>query len=179
MIRRLWLIVPQTYYGWHPIVLSCFPSRGGSLIPPLRIDATIGVAYYPVMAFMPQWELLHTKVEQAQRGQILCKGEKRGNTPMEQGFIRGVTGRETGGNELAPPVANSCGGRGKFLRRTCECLAAVAKRLGFLGFWRWITRRSNCTNLLQRYKKNRKNPNNFVTLQHYLGKKFDVSLRVR
>ena len=31
------------------------------------MDATIGVAYYPVMASMPQWELPHTKVEQAQR----------------------------------------------------------------------------------------------------------------
>ena len=39
----------------------------GSLIPPKRIDATIGVAYYPVMASMPQWELPHTKVEQAHR----------------------------------------------------------------------------------------------------------------
>ena len=39
----------------------------GSLIPPMRSDATIGVAYYPVMAPMPQWELPHTKVEQAQR----------------------------------------------------------------------------------------------------------------
>ena len=37
---------------------------GGSLIPPMRVDATIGVAYYPVMASMPQWELPHTKVEQ-------------------------------------------------------------------------------------------------------------------
>ena len=33
----------------------------------MRIDATIGVAYYPVMAPMPQWEFPHTKVEQAQR----------------------------------------------------------------------------------------------------------------
>ena len=33
----------------------------------MRADATIGVAYYPVMASMPQWELSHTKVEQAQR----------------------------------------------------------------------------------------------------------------
>ncbi len=33
----------------------------------MRIDATIGVAYYPFMAPMPQWELPHTKVEQAQR----------------------------------------------------------------------------------------------------------------
>ena len=39
----------------------------GSLIPPMRSDATIGVAYYPVMAQMPQWELPHTKVEQAHR----------------------------------------------------------------------------------------------------------------
>lgn len=39
----------------------------GSLIPPIRIDATIGVAYYPVMDSMPQWELPHTKVEQAHR----------------------------------------------------------------------------------------------------------------
>ena len=31
------------------------------------MDATIGVAYYPVMASMPQWELPHTKVEQAHR----------------------------------------------------------------------------------------------------------------
>jgi len=34
---------------------------GGS--PPIRIDATIGVAYYPFMASMPQWELPYTKVE--------------------------------------------------------------------------------------------------------------------
>ena len=33
----------------------------------MRADATIGVAYYPVMASMPQWELPHTKVEQAHR----------------------------------------------------------------------------------------------------------------
>ena len=33
----------------------------------MRADATIGVAYYPFMASMPQWELPHTKVEQAQR----------------------------------------------------------------------------------------------------------------
>ena len=33
----------------------------------MRIDATIGVAYYPFMAPMPQWEVPHTKVEQAQR----------------------------------------------------------------------------------------------------------------
>ena len=33
----------------------------------MQIDAIIGVAYYPFMAPMPQWELLHTKVEQAQR----------------------------------------------------------------------------------------------------------------
>ena len=33
----------------------------------MRIDATIGVAYYPFMAPMPQWELPHTKVEQAHR----------------------------------------------------------------------------------------------------------------
>ena len=39
----------------------------GSLIPPMRIDATIGVAYYPFMAPVPQWELPHTKVEQAHR----------------------------------------------------------------------------------------------------------------
>lgn len=39
----------------------------GSLIPPMRMDATIGVAYYPLMASMPQWELPHTKVEQAHR----------------------------------------------------------------------------------------------------------------
>jgi len=39
----------------------------GNLIPPMWIDATIGVAYYPVMAPMPQWELPHTKVEQAHR----------------------------------------------------------------------------------------------------------------
>ena len=31
------------------------------------MDATIGVAYYPFMASMPQWELPHTKVEQAHR----------------------------------------------------------------------------------------------------------------
>ena len=40
---------------------------GGSLLPPMRMDATIGVAYYPVMASMPQWELPHTKVEQTHR----------------------------------------------------------------------------------------------------------------
>lgn len=39
----------------------------GSLIPPMRVDATIGVAYYPFMAQLPQWELPHTKVEQAHR----------------------------------------------------------------------------------------------------------------
>ena len=39
----------------------------GSLIPPMRSDATIGVAYYPLMTPMPQWELPHTKVEQAHR----------------------------------------------------------------------------------------------------------------
>jgi hypothetical protein len=33
----------------------------------MRIDATIGVAYYPVMASMPQWELPHTKVEKIHR----------------------------------------------------------------------------------------------------------------
>ena len=33
----------------------------------MRIDATMGVAYYPFMAPMPQWELPHTKVEQAHR----------------------------------------------------------------------------------------------------------------
>ena len=33
----------------------------------MRIDATLGVAYYPFMAPMPQWELPHTKVEQAHR----------------------------------------------------------------------------------------------------------------
>jgi hypothetical protein len=33
----------------------------------MRVDATIGVAYYPFMASMPQWELPHTKVEQAHR----------------------------------------------------------------------------------------------------------------
>ena len=33
----------------------------------MRSDATIGVAYYPFMASMPQWELPHTTVEQAQR----------------------------------------------------------------------------------------------------------------
>ena len=70
-------------------------------------------------------------------------GDKGGNTPRVQGFIREVTGKETGGNELAPPVANSCGGRGKFLRRTCEYLAAAAKRLKPLDFWRWLTRRSD------------------------------------
>ena len=39
----------------------------GSQIPLMQIDATIGVAYFPVMASMPQWELPHTKVEQAHR----------------------------------------------------------------------------------------------------------------
>jgi len=29
----------------------------------MRIDATIGVTYYPVMASKPQWEVPHTKVE--------------------------------------------------------------------------------------------------------------------
>ena len=33
----------------------------------MRADATKGVAYYPLMAPMPQWELPHTKVEQAHR----------------------------------------------------------------------------------------------------------------
>ncbi len=31
------------------------------------VDATIGVAYYPLMASMPQWEMPDTKVEQAHR----------------------------------------------------------------------------------------------------------------
>ena len=44
-----------------------YSTIGGSLIPPTSIDATIGVAYYPVMGSMPQWELPHTKVEQAHR----------------------------------------------------------------------------------------------------------------
>ena len=61
-------------------------------------------------------------------------GGEGGNTPRVQGFTREVTGKETGGNELAPAVANSCGGRGKFLWRTCECLAAAAKRLSLLAF---------------------------------------------
>ena len=39
----------------------------GSLIPPNRENATIWVAYYPFMASIPQWELPHTKVEQAHR----------------------------------------------------------------------------------------------------------------
>ena len=54
---------------------------------------------------------------------------KRGNTPRVQGFTREVTGKETGGNELAPPVANCCGGRGNILWRSCECLVAFVKRL--------------------------------------------------
>ena len=36
--------------------------------------------------------------------------------------------------DIAPPVANCCGGRGKFLWRACECLAAAAKRLSLLAF---------------------------------------------
>ena len=76
------------------------------------------------------------KTENARKGDVqnLYIGEKGGNTPRVQGFTREVTGKETGGNELAPPVAKSCGGRGKFLRRTWQYLAAAAKRLGFLGF---------------------------------------------
>ena len=80
------------------------------------------------------------------------RGE-RGNTPRVQGFTREVTGRETRGNELAPPVANCCGGRGKLLRRTCECLAAAVKRLKLLGFWRWLTRRSDCLSRCKDTKK--------------------------
>lgn len=48
-----------------PVCRECY--NCGGLIPPMRMDATIGVAYYPVMASMPQWELPHTKVEQAHR----------------------------------------------------------------------------------------------------------------
>ena len=51
-------LIPPAYRECH----NC-----GSLIPPMRVDATTGVAYYPVMASMPQWELPHTNVEQAQR----------------------------------------------------------------------------------------------------------------
>ena len=46
--------------------MQSFQDRA-SLYQRLRYDATIGVAYYPFMAPMPQWELPHTKVEQAQR----------------------------------------------------------------------------------------------------------------
>ena len=38
-----------------PVCRECH--NCGSLIPPIRIDATIGVAYYPFMAPMPQWEV--------------------------------------------------------------------------------------------------------------------------
>ena len=68
-----------------------------------------------------------------QEGRVANTGGERGNPPRVQGFTREVTGKETGGNELAPPVANCCGGRGNILRRACECLAAAAKRLGFLS----------------------------------------------
>ena len=34
-------------------------------------------------------------------------------------------------NELAPPVAKSCSGRGNILWQACECLAAGAKRRPF------------------------------------------------
>ena len=43
------------------------PHKGVASYPLLAGSATIGVAYYPFMAPMPQWELPHTKVEQAQR----------------------------------------------------------------------------------------------------------------
>ena len=56
-------IIIAYYYNTAEYVF-CFDN---SLIPPMRIEATIGVAYYPFMASMPQWELPHTKVEQAQR----------------------------------------------------------------------------------------------------------------
>ena len=43
------------------------PHKGVASYPLLAGSATLGVAYYPFMAPMPQWELPHTKVEQAQR----------------------------------------------------------------------------------------------------------------
>ena len=43
------------------------PHKGVASYPLLAGSATIGVAYYPFMAPMPQWELPHTKVEQAQQ----------------------------------------------------------------------------------------------------------------
>ena len=50
------------------------PHKGGASYPLLAGSATIGVAYYPVMASMPQWELPHTKVEQAHRTVGLLQG---------------------------------------------------------------------------------------------------------
>ena len=41
--------------------------RGHKKTDKCLYDTTIGVAYYPVMASMPQWDLPHTKVEQAHR----------------------------------------------------------------------------------------------------------------
>ena len=79
---------------------------------------------------MTTLSLRKTKNAKKSDVQILCKGEKRGNTPREQGFTRGVTGRETEGNELAPPVANSCGVRANVLRRSPKDLAFLAFGVG-------------------------------------------------
>ena len=81
------------------------------------------------------------------------RGGRGGDTLRVQGFTREVTGKETGGNELAPPVANCCGGRGNILRRTCKCLAAAAKRLKPLGFWRWLDKCSDCHSRCKDTKK--------------------------
>ena len=52
---------------------------------------------------------------------------------MQQGKAPYLTGREIGGNRFAPLGAMSCGGRGKVLQRACECLAACAERVEYLG----------------------------------------------
>lgn len=52
---------------------------------------------------------------------------------MQQGKAPEGTGREIGGNKFAPSGAKSCSGRGKVLQRPCECLAACAERVEYLG----------------------------------------------
>ena len=54
------------------------------------------------------------------------------NSPVEKGFEYVETGRGDGSNELAPPVAKSCSGRGNILWRTCEYLVATAERPALL-----------------------------------------------
>ena len=52
---------------------------------------------------------------------------------------------------------NPVGGRGNILRRTCEYLAAAAKRHKALGFWRCFISKKRWPYKMQRYKKIRRN----------------------